>query len=118
LTETSNILPQKRQPCQGPIDHPRPAGIHGDEAGGVIFQGIIEIAYMIVTLECRYSKCIEGALLAPVEAPEKGEAFLEGRILQIDRLRHERVADGRRLREQGWDPRPGCLLAGHFPDRM
>lgn len=64
---------------------------------------------MVGSLERRHSACIQGVLLA-LGALQERQALVERRVLQITGLCHERVADGRRLREQGWDP----WVSGHF----
>lgn len=70
---------------------------------------------MIVALEGRYTRCIKGTLLEVGDTLEKWQAFGERCVLQIGGFCHERVADGRRLREKGWGPRVRSCLAGHFP---
>lgn len=65
---------------------------------------------MIVTLESGDTLSIQGG--GDLEALEEGQDLFEGCVLQINGLGHERVADGRRLREQDRDPRAGLLA--HF----
>lgn len=117
FADSAHIFPQKSQSRQCPVDHPWPTGVHGHKACGIVFEGIIEIGYVIIALEGRYSMGIEGILLTCMNPLQEGQTLVEGFVLQISGLCHERVADGRRLREQGWDPRSGCLLAACHIDR-
>lgn len=59
---------------------------------------------MDIPLQGRYAMVVE-VLLSAVDAFQEWQAFFQRRVLQIDGLRDERVADGWRLREQGRDPR-------------
>lgn len=99
LTKTRWILLQQRQPSKCPVDHPWATRIHGDKASRIIFQRIVEIGNMAITLECGYTGCIESALLGDMKALEKCQALLKGCVLQLNGLCHERVADRWRLCE-------------------
>lgn len=76
---------------------------------------------MIVALKRRDPCRVERAFLAVLNPFQERKAFLKRLVLQIARVCDERVTDGRRLREQGRDPRPRILTAataGHFGNRL
>ena len=67
FAKSSRIFSQHSKPRQRPVHNPRAAGIHGDEALGIILEGIIEEAGVDITLQGGDAMLVE-VLLGAVDA--------------------------------------------------
>lgn len=116
----TDILPQKRQPRQRPINHPRPTSIQRHEAVWIFFQGIIQELDVGIALQRRHPVPVERALLRLLDTLQIRQALGHRLRLEVRGFGGERIADGWRLCEECRHylrANRGRLEAHGFPSR-